>query len=464
MTDVAPSDIGQLPETEVPTDGFRSWVIIWSGQFVSMVGSSLTSFGLAVYVFRLTGSATTLGIILALGLLPAIAGSPFAGSLVDRWGTRRSLLVSTVGGMLVSLTLASLLITDTFEVWQVYIIVMFTSLLGSLQVPATGALTPQLVTRDELPRANGLRMVGLAVSQVLAPVSAGFLLLAIHLTGIVIMDLVSYGAAIVILGVIRIPPVRSQRAEGDAKTTLLAEFGEGWHYVAARPGLRQLLLFLAAINFSAGCIELLIVPLVLSFTSSKGLGIVMSVGGIGMIVAGIAVNVTGGPRRRVRGLFGYALLFAVAIIVGATRPNVPLIACAAFVAMGALIVVNTTHQAIWQTKVELHLMGRVMALLTMIVLIPQVLANILAGLAADHIFEPLVGRNEVRSRSLSVLIGNGPGRGIALLLMLVGLLILITVAIGSRFPRLRHIEDELPNVPDFATMTDISTKLSLKRH
>jgi MFS transporter, DHA3 family, macrolide efflux protein len=442
-----PSEAGQLHEGEAPAHGFRSWVIIWSGQFASMVGSSLTNFGLAVYVFGSTGSATKLGIILAFGLLPGIVASPFAGSLVDRWGTRRSLLVSNVGCMLVTLTLVLLLVTHTFEVWQVYIIVVATSLLGSLQVPATGALTPQLVARDQLARANGMRMVGLAVSQVLAPVTAGFLLVTIHLAGIVTIDLLSFAAANITLLVLHVPRVRPQSAEGDGNMTLLAEFREGWHYVVARPGLRALLFFLAAINFSAGFIELLIMPLVLSFTSSKGLGSIMSIGGIGMIVAAVWINVAGGPRRRVRGLFGFALLFAVAVIAGATRPDVLLIACAAFVAMGALIVVNTTHQNIWQTKVELHLMGRVMALLTMIVLIPQLLGNILAGLAADRIFEPLVGRNEVRSKNLAVLIGNGPGRGIALLMILVGLLIIITVAVGSRSRRLRNLEDELPDVP-----------------
>jgi MFS transporter, DHA3 family, macrolide efflux protein len=434
-----------LAQSVAPKSGFRSYLIIWAGQFASMLGSNLTSFALAVYVFRLTDSATTLGIILALGLLPAAVASPFAGSLVDRWGTRRTLLISGIGSMLITLTLAPLLATDTFRVWQVYIIVMVTSILTALQVPALGALTPQLVPKEQLGQANGLRMVAIAVSQVLAPVTAGFLFLAIGLTGIVIMDVISYGAAIVTVYLVRVPHQRSAPAADERKSTLLSEFGEGWRFVTARRGLLTLLFFLASVNFSAGFIELLISPLVLSFASSKALGIVLSTGGVGMIIAGVAVSVSGGPRRRVRAVFMFALLFAVAAIAGALRPNVALVACAAFFAMGALVLINTTHQPIWQTKVAPDLMGRVMALLTMVGLIPQLIANVLAGLAVDHVFQPLVGRDEVKSSALTVLIGDGPGRGIALLTMLIGLLIVLTVAVGALFPRLRHLEEELPD-------------------
>lgn len=446
MTDVAPSDIGQRQEPAAPASGFHSWMIIWLGQFVSSTGSSLTSFGLAVYVFRLTTSATTLGIILALGLLPGVLSSPFAGALVDRWGSRRILLLSSLAGMLITLALALLLAAHVFAVWQVYIIVIVVSLVGAMQVPALAALTPQMVARDQLGRANGLRMVGMAVSQLVAPIAAGFLLLGIHLTGIVIIDLVSYSAAIITLGLVQIPRVHPEPAEDGVRTTLLEEFGEGWRYVSVRPGLRILLFFLAALNFSAGFVELLIMPLVLSFSSARGLGIVLSVGGVGMIVAGVVVNATGGANQRVRALFRYSLLFAVAIIVGALRPSIPLIACAAFVAMGALVLINTTHQPIWQTKVEMRLMGRVMALVTMAGMIPQLTGNILAGVAADDLFDPLVGRNAVRSKGLTMLIGNGPDRGVALLMMLIGVLIIITAAIASRFPRLRHLEAELPDV------------------
>ena len=443
-TDPPPGEGDQATAPASP--GFRTWLIVWAGQFASMIGSNFTNFALAVYVYRLTDSATTLGIILALGLLPATVAAPFAGSLVDRWGPKRTLLISGVGSMIVMLSLAPLLTTDNFQVWQVYVIVMVTSALGALQIPAFGALTPRLVPKAHLGRANGMRMVAVAVSQVLAPVGAGFLLVAIDLRGIVIIDVLSYGLAIVSVALVRIPHRRPAPVAGAAKTTLLSEFGEAWSYVAARRGLLTLLFFLASINFSAGFMELLINPLVLAFTSSKALGTVLSIGGVGMIIAGTAVSVWGGPRRRVRSILGLAVVLAAATVVGAARPNVALIAVATFVFMGALVFIATMQQTIWQTKVEPRLMGRVMALITMVGLIPQLIANILAGVFVDNIFEPLVGRDHVKSPAVATLVGNGPGRGIALLMMLVGVLIAVTTAVAALNPRLRRLEDELPDV------------------
>src|SRR6185436_19850960 len=95
--------------TATTRSGLHTFAIVWSGQFVSLLGSSLTAFALGIYIYRSTGSATTLGIVLALGLLPATLTSPLAGPLVDRWGCRRALLVANTGNMLITLALAVLL-------------------------------------------------------------------------------------------------------------------------------------------------------------------------------------------------------------------------------------------------------------------------------------------------------------------------------------------------------------------
>jgi DHA3 family macrolide efflux protein-like MFS transporter len=443
VTADAPPTSGGL--VKAPSGGFRGWTIVWTGQFASMLGSSFTSFSLAVFVYSSTGSATTLGLILALGLLPGTAAAPFAGSLVDRWGSKRALLVSNLGAMAVMAIMAPLLTSGQFQVWQVYAVVIALSGLGSLQGPALGAMTPQLVPKLHLGRANGMRMIAIAASQVLAPVSAGALLLSIQLRGIVIIDICSYGVAILCLLPIRVPRDPATPADG-RKKSLLAEFGQAWRYVADRKGLLALLTFLATVNFAAGVMELLISPLILTFGSSEALGIVLSVGGVGMILAGAAVTASNGPRRRVRGVLIASAVMAVATVAIALRPNVPLIAASAFVIMGSLVFIATTHQVIWQTKVERGLMGRVMALIGLVGLVPQLFGNIIAGVAADRVFVPWVGQDHVDSPAIAAIVGQGPGRGIALLLIFVGLVIAVCTTLASLSPRLRGLEAELPDV------------------
>jgi MFS family permease len=419
---------------------------LWFGQFVSLVGSNVAGFALGIYVYRLTGSATAFGGVLALSLLPTVLASPFAGSLVDRWGTRRALLVANLCHVAITLVLAVLLMTGAFAVWHVYLIVAATSVLAALEIPAFASLAPQLVPPHHLGRANGMRMLALGASEVLAPVLGGVLLLSVGITGIVWLNLASFGVALLSLALVGIPrPVVGEPA-GHGARALLREFAEGWRYVVARRGLLALLLFLAVVNFSAGFIDLLIVPLVLAFASSDVLGIVLSVGGVGMILGSVAVSIWGGPRRRVRGILIFSAVLGLATIAGGLRPNLVLVAAAAFVFMAALAVVISANQVVWQTKVEPQLMGRVMAMVNMVGSFPQFLAYLMAGLVLDTVFAPLVGREAVRSPAVALLVGSGPGRGAALLMLVMGLLIVVAVLVASLSPSLRRVEQELPDV------------------
>ncbi len=422
-------------------------MILWCGQFVSLVGSALASFALGVYVFQRTGSVTSLGLVYLLVFVPSIVVSPIAGSLVDRWGRRRALLVSNVGAMAVALSLAALLATHTFAVWHVYAAVAASSVLSALQVPAFGSSVPLLVPKRHIGRANGMLLLASSISQVLAPVAAGFLLLVIKIQGIILVDCLSFGFAVLTLLVIRIPQPRREDEAAEARpATLLGGFAEGWRYVTARRGLVGLLAFFVALNFGVGFVDVLVTPLVLAFASTGALGAVLSLGGVGMVLGSVVLSVWGGPRRRTTGVLGFSFLLGAAIVLGALRPSVPLVAVAAFVFLACSSIINGTYRSIWQTKVEPHLQGRVLALQNMIASSSLPVAYLLAGPLADRVFQPLVGRDHVRSDVLAMVVGNGAGRGFALLLLLMGGFIMVTALCGYLHPRLRHLEDELPDV------------------
>jgi MFS transporter, DHA3 family, macrolide efflux protein len=422
--------------------GYRAYTIVWAGQFISLVGTNLAGFALSIYVFRLTGSATTLGIMFAASLVPTVLASPYTGAIVDRWGPRRSLYVSSTGNVAVTLILAAILGAHVFAVWQGYLIVAALATLNALEIPAFAKVTPLLVRKSDLGRANGLRVFAFAASQVISPIAGGALLLTIGIANIVLINTVSFAVVIVSLLVVDIP-----RPTGPAehRQSLLGEFRDGWRYVHVRPGLVALMTFVAGINFAAGFLELLIAPVILGFASAAAAGIVLTVGGLGMVVSGVANAVTGGPRRRVRAILVGSAVLGAAVVVGATRPNVALVAAAAFVGMGALGLIIGSNQVIWQSKVDRQILGRVTALVTMVGTVPQLAANLLAGVTADRVFAPLVGRDHVRSSTLALFIGTGPGRGAALLLMLVGVGMLLGVAVAATRPRLRHLEDDLPD-------------------
>lgn len=125
--------------------GSRTFLIIWWGQFISLIGSGLTGFALGVYLYNRTGAATQLALSLAAGSAPNLVLLPFAGALVDRWDRRRVLILSDTGASLVTLTFWALLILGRLEVWHVYAGNAIASALGAFQRPAYMALPSLLV-------------------------------------------------------------------------------------------------------------------------------------------------------------------------------------------------------------------------------------------------------------------------------------------------------------------------------
>lgn len=436
--------------SERPAAGWRAFLLLWGGQFVSLTGSAVTGFGLGVFVFQQTGSVTDLSVIYVLGLLPFALASPLAGAVVDRWGSRASLLASNAAAALVVAILALLLLTGTFALWQVYPLVAALSLARSVQSPALSAAMPLVVPPGQLGRANGLRMVALAISQVVAPAAGGVLLPVITLPGILVADVISFGLAIGTLLALRIAPAAAADRRG-GPVQLLHDIADAWRHLRVRSGLTGLLIFLGALNFCAGFVDVLITPLVLSFADPRGLGLVLSVGGIGAITAGAALSIWGGPRRRVRGILLLSTLMAGATAVGGARPALLPVTVAAFVFLGALGAVIGINQTLWQTKVPTALLGRTTALQNLLTNLPQLLAYGLAGPLVDRVFTPLLDSDPMIAPVLSLLVGQGPGRGSAVLLWTVGVLLALSVGLAALHPRLRRLEDELPDVDPAAS-------------
>jgi MFS family permease len=248
------------------------------------------------------------------------------------------------------------------------------------------------------------------------------------------------------LVVVRIPPARRVLRTVDAGArTSLAQFRDAWNQIRPRQGMVALLVFFGVISFGIGFVEVLLPGLVLAFASEGALGAVLAAGALGMTVTGVAMTVWGGPRRRVKGMLGYSLLFAVAIVLGALRPNVLLIAVAAFIFLGTTSIIIGNLHTVLNTKVEPELLGRVMALKNVVYAGLLMLGNVTAGVLSGAL-QSVVGEDQVRSRVVAILVGDGPDRGFALLLMVIGVLIALCTLYAYRHQRLNRIEEALPDV------------------
>jgi MFS family permease len=427
------------------TPGFRTFLLIWFGQLISLTGTGLTGFALGVWVYQRTGSVTQFALIALATTLPGILFSPIAGALVDRWDRRWAMFLSDAGASVCTLSMCLLLFAGRLQVWEIYIAMSISSTITAFQWPAYSAATTLLVPKEHLGRASGMVQIADAVAQIGSPTIAGVMMGVFPIYTILLLDFSTYIFALFTLLITRFPKPEVTVESTTRQGSLLREATFGWTYIVARPGLLGLLLYFAANNFTTGFAQVLFTPLVLSFSTPAILGLIMSAGGIGFLGGSLVMSIWGGPKQRILGILGFNLLQGVTLLAAGIPPRVVIYAVAVFFFFLGQPLINGCSQAIWQVKTAPDVQGRVFAMRRMIAWSSMPFSYLLAGPLADHVFEPLLIQGGPLANSVGRIIGVGPGRGIGLFFIIMGILVLATTVGFYLFPPLRRVEVELPD-------------------
>lgn len=434
-----------------PDPSMWRFLTIWTGQLVSLIGSGLTSFALSVWVYQQTGSATQLAFVNLFFYVGIVVMSPLAGSLVDRWNKRWAMIVSDSGAALSTLFIVILLIGGWLQTWHIYLSVAINAAFQALQWPAYTTAIALLVPKEQLGRANGMVQLGRGISQTAAPVIAGALVPIIQLQGVILIDFITFLVGVLTLLMITIPSITetavSQPESPDAPEA--NKPSQGWRYIQQRPGLIGLLTFMSLVGLIYGMAQILFMPLVLEFSSETTLGTIMSIGSIGMFMGGALMSILGGPRQRIYGVLGPGILLGIALMLIGLRPNTVLVTGGMFIALMTVPIISGSDEAIWQSKVSLTVQGRVFAAKNAITTAVLPIAALIAGPMAEFVFEPLLTADGALSQTIGRVIGTGTGRGIGLLFIVLGIIVTFIAGAGLFYPRLRYIENELPDIlPD----------------
>jgi len=430
-----------------PFDAMKTFFTIWFGQVISSLGSGLTNFGITVWVLKTTGSTTAFATAMIFATLPGILLSPIAGTLADRWDRRTAMIVSDFGAGLSSLVLALLVMTGNLHLWGIYALMGVSSAFNTLSWPAFTASTSILVPKEHLGRASGLVQAGEAASMIVTPALGAFLLVKGGLQALVIIDVVSFALAIGALLLIRISKP-APTSEPQPQQSFFREAFYGWRYIKARPGLFGLMAFFFLVNFVAGFANVLYGPLTLALYDEQFLGVVGSTIGIAMLVGTIIMGVWGGPKKKVYGIIGFSLAIGFGLLImilPATRPT--LLASAALM-MVFTPIMNGCSQAIWQRKVALDVQGRVFAIRRMIAWFPAPLSFALAGPLADRVFGPGLMPKGNLAPALGPIFGTGEGAGVRVMMVCAGLLMFVVAGASLLNPRVRNVEQELPDAKE----------------
>lgn len=427
--------------------GMFGFTVVWLGQLVSALASQMTQFALTIWVYEGTGSATALALVQVFFITPFLIISPFAGVMVDRYNRKLMMMVSDLGAGVATLAILVLQALGVLEVWHLYVAAMINGLGNAFQWPAYSAAISTMVPKEQYGRANGMMSLVEMGPGVIAPLLAGALLPFIHLTGILLIDVVTFVTAILALTIVIVPQPPRTEAGRQAQGHFLQEAIFGFRYLFARPSLLGLQLIFFFGNLFAGIGFTVLAPMILARTGNDALifGSAQTAGALGGVVGGIIMSAWGGFKRRVHGVLLGWLWGGLTMAWLGLGDSLPVWAAALF--LGALVfpLVNGSNQAIYQAKVPPDVQGRVFTARRLIAWLTNPISPVIAGVLADYVLEPGMQVGGSLTPTFGWLTGVGPGAGMALLIIVTGLLSALVGLAGYLVPVVREAEQILPD-------------------
>lgn len=438
--------------------GMRAFLIVWFGQVVSLFGTGMSRFAITLWAWEKTGEATALALGGFFGFAPGIILSPIAGALVDRWNRKFAMMISDLFAGLSTVGLLLIVIMagiEKLELWHLYAALIVASVGEAFQFPAYSSAISTMIPKEQYARASGLQSIAEGASGIFSPVLAAVLYVSIGLSGLLVIDVLTFAFAIGALFIVHIPqPAKTSAGEESRSAGFLNEVLYGFRYIFSRPSLLGLQLVFFFINLTATFAFTVLPVLVLLHTASEAnptgdkvlLGTLGGIASVGGLVGGLVLSAWGGPKRKVNGVLGGMIGSSILglLLFGLARGPI-LWAVASFFESFFIPVLNGSNQAIWQAKVAPDVQGRVFATRRLIAQITIPVATLIAGPLADRVFTPGLMEGGSLVPAFGWLVGVGPGSGVSLMFVIAGLLGIIVGLGAYLFPAIREAETILPD-------------------
>ena len=400
----------------------RSFLLLWSSQTVSELGTAMTNYALIIWVYGQKGTASSVTLLTICSFLPTIFFRFIAGTFADRWDKKRIMLIADVVAACGTVTVFWLYSFSALRIWHLYLIDVLLSFMNAFQTSASFVATSLLVPKEHYTRVSGLQGISGSVVSILAPALGSCLLAFDGLTVVLICDLVSFFIAFfVLLFFIKIPEIEHAKVENSEP--FLTSCLDGIRYLRDHAALLHITLFLTVINFFAKLgNDGMISPFVLGRTGNNQqvLGMVQSAVAIGLLVGSIIVTLMKPAKDKTRVAFvSCAFVFSGNVVQSLTL--LPLVWCiAAFGSYVMAVIMNANLMTVIREKVPPEMQGRVFSAKDTLQNCSIPLGLFLGGVLADYVFEPFMVADSFLQKILSQLFGSGSGSGIAVMFFCVG--------------------------------------------
>lgn len=417
----------------------KDFLILWSTQSMSQLGSSITAFALTLWLYEKTGSSLSTAALTICSYAPYVMMSIFAGALTDRFDKKKTMLICDVLAVTCTIAVYLLYRTEHLMVWHLYALNAVSGLMNTVQQPASEVAMTLIVPEKYYQKTSALRSLSRSLISVLNPLIATALYSFAGLNGVVAVDVGSFMIAFAALQFfVKIPESRGEKKE----SVLLLAKG-GIEFLKKTPMIMTLLLFMAGINLVSSAFDATLPGYVIP--NPKGgqaiLGIVTSCSGVAMIIGSLIASYLPKPKDRVKVVY-LTMLFAMGtenFIMAFARE--PMLWCIGQVIGWILVpVMSTNLEVILRNSIPVELQGRVYACRNTLQFFTIPIGLFLGGFMVDDVCEPFMVRYG-DSLILKILFGAGKGSGAALMMFILGISgSLICILMGRKLRKYQYRE------------------------
>lgn len=396
----------------------RDFLILWSTQSISQLGSSMTGFALTLWLYEKTGSSLGTAALTICSYAPYVLMSIFAGALTDRFHKKKIMLGCDVFAAMCTVIVFVLFRTNRLMVWHLYILNAVSGLMNTVQQPASEVAMTLIMPEKYYQTTSGLRSLSSSLVSILNPLVATALYALIGLNGVIAIDLGSFFVAFAaLLFFIKIPENNSNRRE---RVLVLAK--EGLVFLKETPIIRALILFMAGVNLVASAFDATLPGYVLP--NPKGgsfiLGIVTSCSGIATVIGSLIASALPKPKDRVKVVY-LTMLFSLStenFLLAFSRE--PVLWCIGQIIGWILVpIMSANMDVILRTTIPVELQGRVYACRNTLQFFTIPIGLFLGGFMVDNVCEPFM-RMYGDLPVLKTLFGTGKGSGAAIMMLILG--------------------------------------------
>ena len=376
----------------------KNFLLLMFGKITSLIGSSMQTFALSLFVLATTGSATKFASILAVTMIPELILGPFAGVFVD-WFDRKKIIISLdlLSGVVVSTFAAIYFITGEMPIGYIYILAITLSLISTLFQPTIQTIIPTITKKDDLIEVNSINSLIMSLGNVLAPLLAGILYGLVGLKIIFALNAVSFLVSAFAEFFIEIPKTNKMK-EKPSLNLFWKDFSDGIKFSVQNKIILSIVTLAMILNFALGSFTIGTVYICKSIlvVSDFQFGLAEAIGVAGMIIASFTTGYLG--KKYSVGKNIYQSLLAVGIITasfalvifgpfkGNFRTNFPpYILLLIITSLWCLFIgiANIFIGTLFQKIVPLDYMGRVGTVLGTISMAAMPLSSMVFGILFD---------------------------------------------------------------------------------